>query len=85
MEEKETFMSQVRLYRMKVSSLFTTQAMIILKTSHPLKLNIMVRSKSLETQMIEPIILDKLSEVSDDEWMMKIMNLLSMISLLCSG
>jgi hypothetical protein len=36
-EEKETFMSQVQLYRMKVSSLFTTQAMIMLKTSHPRK------------------------------------------------
>jgi hypothetical protein len=38
-EEKEIFMSQVKLYRMKVSSLFTTQAMIMLKTSHPRKFN----------------------------------------------
>jgi hypothetical protein len=28
----------------------------------------MERYKSLETQMIEPIILDKLGEVSDDGW-----------------
>jgi hypothetical protein len=36
-EEKETFMSQIQLYRMKVPHLFTTQAMIMLKTSHPRK------------------------------------------------
>ncbi|KAK9291904.1 hypothetical protein L1049_019855 [Liquidambar formosana] len=34
-EEKEVFMGQVQLYRMKVSSLFTTASMTMLKTSHP--------------------------------------------------
>uniref|UniRef100_A0A7N2R311 HAT C-terminal dimerisation domain-containing protein n=1 Tax=Quercus lobata TaxID=97700 RepID=A0A7N2R311_QUELO len=34
-EEKEAFINQVQLYRMKVSNLFTAQAIIMLKTSHP--------------------------------------------------
>ncbi|KAK9285537.1 hypothetical protein L1049_024732 [Liquidambar formosana] len=38
-EEKEVFMGQVQLYRMKVSSLFTTTSMTMLKTSHPFVLS----------------------------------------------
>ena len=38
-EEKEAFINQVQLYRMKVSNLFTAQAIIMLKTSHPRKFN----------------------------------------------
>ncbi|XP_059439605.1 uncharacterized protein LOC132172169 [Corylus avellana] len=112
-EEKEAFMNQVQLYRMKVSNLFTAQAMMMLKTFHPriwwefcgnhlpvlqkyairilsqpcssslckryqlrdsclddhafmVNTMMMERYKSLETQMLEPIILDKLGEVFDD-------------------
>ena len=36
-EEKIAVMGEVQLYRMKVSSLFTSTSMIILKTSHPRK------------------------------------------------
>lgn len=37
-EEKIVVMGEVQLYRMKVSSLFTSTTMIMLKTSHPRKL-----------------------------------------------
>ncbi|XP_062174923.1 uncharacterized protein LOC133880065 [Alnus glutinosa] len=112
-EEEEAFKSQVQFYRIKDSNLFTDQAMMMLKSSHPrvwwescgnnlpvlqkyaiqilsqpcsstlckrhklrdnysadsafmLNTMMMERYKSLETQMREPIILDKLGVLHDD-------------------
>ena len=38
-DEKEAFINQVQLYRMKVSNLFIDQAITMLKTSHPREFN----------------------------------------------
>uniref|UniRef100_A0A7N2MQG8 Uncharacterized protein n=1 Tax=Quercus lobata TaxID=97700 RepID=A0A7N2MQG8_QUELO len=52
-EEKIAVMGEVQLYRRKVSSLFTSTSMIILKTSHP------------QARDVEPVDLDKLNELPE--------------------
>ncbi|KAB1213327.1 hypothetical protein CJ030_MR5G003603 [Morella rubra] len=119
-DEKKSFMEEFQQYRRKVSSLFTTQARMMLETSHPciwwdycgnhlpvlrkyalrllsqpcgttffeqykcmlddfynknqtkdlqqaVNIHMMRRFKQLETQMLGPIILDKLGEVEYGE------------------